>query len=268
MLELYYFPNATCGVKARLALHEKRVPFARRVLDRDRGDLNSPAYRTLNPNGVVPTLVHDGTVLIESTIIMTYVDDAFPGPDLAPDTPLGRADMAMWLKLVDEKYFPALAALTYATSLRSRLLERYRTDEEIEAYLGKMANEEERNRRRAVLKEGPGSEEARKAFLVLFEMIARMERSLAETAFLCADHYTLADAAVTPFLSRLDLLDMSALWNGPHPKTAEWWERMTARASFQCEALTDITDAYRRFYREEGRKAWPVLRESLDTDLH
>ena len=77
MIELYYFPTATCGYKARLTLAEKGVKFVHRVLDRDAGELVTPQYLKLNPNAVVPTLVHDGHVLIESSIIMVYVDQAF-----------------------------------------------------------------------------------------------------------------------------------------------------------------------------------------------
>ena len=86
MPDLYYFPTATCGCKARLTLAEKGVDFTHRVLDRDAGELVTPEYLALNPNAVVPTMVHDGRVLIESSIIMVYTDEAFDGPSLRPDT--------------------------------------------------------------------------------------------------------------------------------------------------------------------------------------
>lgn len=261
MLELYYFPNATCGVKARLALHEKQVAYTRRVLDRDAGALNTPAYRALNPKGVVPTLVHDGHVLVESSIIMTYTDDAFDGPSLRPDTPLGRAEMATWLKLADDVYFPALAALTYATSQRARIRARYRSAREIEEYLAHMANAEERNSRRKVLEDGAAAPEARAAIQTLSGMLARMDRALAPTDYLCGERYSLADAALTPFLSRLDLLDMSEAWTANHHNVARWWSRIKARPSFIDEVLGDITEDYRGFVRTEGRKAWPMLRD-------
>ena len=44
---------------------------------------------------MVPTLIHGPNVLIESSIIMNYVDDAFDGPELKPDLPINRAQMAM-----------------------------------------------------------------------------------------------------------------------------------------------------------------------------
>ncbi len=43
-----------------------------------RGDQYEPDYMKLNPNAVVPTLVHDDNVIIESTVIMHYVNEPFP----------------------------------------------------------------------------------------------------------------------------------------------------------------------------------------------
>ena len=101
MLELYYFATATCVYKARLTLAEKGVECAHRVLDRDAGELLTPAYLALNPNAVVPTLVHDGQVVIESSIIMVFIDGAFDGPALQSGHPLEQARCAAWLKKAD-----------------------------------------------------------------------------------------------------------------------------------------------------------------------
>ena len=88
MLELYYFPTATCGYKARLTLAEKGVEYVHRVLNRDSGDLSTPEYLRLNPNAVVQTLVYNGQMLIESSIIMVYIDEAFEGQILSKNIPL------------------------------------------------------------------------------------------------------------------------------------------------------------------------------------
>ena len=122
MLELYYFPTATCGYKARLTLAEKGVECVHRVLDRDAGDLLTPAYLALNPNAVVPTLVHDGQVLIESSIIMVYIDEAFDGPALRSGHPLERARCAAWLKKANDAYLPALGAVAYGVISRNEVL--------------------------------------------------------------------------------------------------------------------------------------------------
>ncbi|MDP6175779.1 MAG: glutathione S-transferase family protein, partial [Rhodospirillales bacterium] len=100
MLELYHFHGATCGLKARLSLAEKGVEYTGHAVER--AYLRSPEYLKLNANGVVPTLIHDGEVLVESSVIINYVDDAFDGPPLKPAGPMGAAKTWWWMKRADE----------------------------------------------------------------------------------------------------------------------------------------------------------------------
>jgi glutathione S-transferase len=65
MLELYHNINSVCAQKVRIALYEK-LQTAKEHLLKLQGDQNDPAYLKLNPNGVVPTLVHNGTVVTET----------------------------------------------------------------------------------------------------------------------------------------------------------------------------------------------------------
>jgi glutathione S-transferase len=75
VLELYHNINSVCAQKARIALEEKGQKATDRIMTL-RGDQNEPAYLKLNPNGVVPTLVHDGVPIAESSLILYYIDDA------------------------------------------------------------------------------------------------------------------------------------------------------------------------------------------------
>ena len=86
MLELYHGYTSVCAQKARLTLAEKGLEWASHVMDLN-GDQLDPAYLKLNPNGVVPTLVHNGHVIVESTVIMHYLDDIFTEPPLMPRDP-------------------------------------------------------------------------------------------------------------------------------------------------------------------------------------
>jgi glutathione S-transferase len=74
MLTLYHGRTSVCSIKARLALAEKGVSFDSRLMML-RGDQFDPGYMRLNPNAVVPTIVHDGRSVVESTVIMHYVDE-------------------------------------------------------------------------------------------------------------------------------------------------------------------------------------------------
>jgi len=121
MPTLYHGRTSVCSVKARLALAEKGIDFASRLLTL-RGDQFEPGYLKLNPNAVVPTLVHDGNVVIESTVVMHYADEAFPGPPLTPADPVARTQMRMFEKLMDEYVHFSCMTLTFATANRAHLM--------------------------------------------------------------------------------------------------------------------------------------------------
>ena len=62
---------------------------------------HSPEYLKINPNGVIPTLIHDGQPLHESGTICEYLDESFPDPPLRPETPYERGEMRNWIRHID-----------------------------------------------------------------------------------------------------------------------------------------------------------------------
>ena len=78
MLELYHNDMSTCAQKVRATLAEKDIAWEGHELNLRTGEQHKPQFLKLNPRGVVPVLVHDGNVIIESNIIMEYLEDAFP----------------------------------------------------------------------------------------------------------------------------------------------------------------------------------------------
>src|SRR5476649_2745653 len=101
MLELYQSINSVCSQKVRIVLNEKGLEAKEHIMTL-RGDQNEPAYLKLNPNGVVPTLIHDGNPIVESSLILYYIDDVFPNPPLMPNEPRLRHRVRMYNKLIDE----------------------------------------------------------------------------------------------------------------------------------------------------------------------
>ena len=118
MITLYHHGSSVCAAKVRLVLAEKSLPWDGVYIDILRGDQFDPAYMKLNPKAVVPTLVHDGKVILESTVINEYLDETFPDPPLKPADPVHRAAMRLWTKAVDEQLHPACAELTFASCHR------------------------------------------------------------------------------------------------------------------------------------------------------
>ena len=97
-LTLYNFLQSTCSQKVRLSQWEKGLAFEDRTVDHKTREHLHPAYLVPNPNGVVPTLVHDGTVTINSSVIYEYLDEVFPENSLSMSEPVGQAHMRKWLR--------------------------------------------------------------------------------------------------------------------------------------------------------------------------
>jgi glutathione S-transferase len=151
MLTLYHGRTSVCSIKARLALAEKGVDWDGKLLTL-RGDQFDPAYMKLNPNAVVPTLVHDGKVIIESTVIMHYVDEVFPGPSLLPSDPLQRSKLRLATKLMDEYVHVSCMTITFATANRASLARL--TPQEMEAELAKAPDPKRSEIKRQVVAHG------------------------------------------------------------------------------------------------------------------
>lgn len=77
-----------------VALREKGLPFATRVVDLDRGEQHAPAYRDRSLTARVPCIEHRGLVLSESLAIIEYLDEAFPAPGHPRLLPTGIAERA------------------------------------------------------------------------------------------------------------------------------------------------------------------------------
>ena len=77
---LYNAPQSTCSQRVRFVLNAKALTFEEKKLDLLAGDQLKPDYLDLNPNGVVPTLDHDGTIVVNSSVIIEYLDEVKPAP--------------------------------------------------------------------------------------------------------------------------------------------------------------------------------------------
>ena len=122
MLELYHHNISVCAQKVRLSLYEKGLAWEERHVDLMRSEQISPAYLALNPKGVVPTIVHDGQPVIESTVILEYLEEAFPETPLRPVAPLDRARMRVWAKTPDDGLHAACGTVTYAAAFADQVL--------------------------------------------------------------------------------------------------------------------------------------------------
>lgn len=194
MLELYRNDMSACAQKVRLALAEKGLRWESRHLDLRAGDQQKPEYLRLNPKGVVPTLVDDGKVVRESTVIMEYLDDEYPNPPLRPADSHGRTHMRLWTKRLDEGHHDiATATLSMGIAFRFQYLAKGK--EACEVLINRIPDPIRRERRRDVIDNGVEAREFKTAVRMWEELLTDMETTLGSSAWLVGNSYSLADAA-------------------------------------------------------------------------
>jgi glutathione S-transferase len=106
-----------------VVLAEKDLAWTEHRIELLKFDHLQPQYLSLNPNGVVPTLVHDGRVMLESSVICQYLDETFPDPALMPADPYARAQARTWLKIFDDVVHGALRQASFELLCRPLLAE-------------------------------------------------------------------------------------------------------------------------------------------------
>src|ERR1041384_1752963 len=152
MLELYHNNISVCAQKVRIVLAEKGLPWTNHHLSLARGEQLTPAFKTMNPRGVVPVLVHDGSVVVESSVLCSYLAQGFREPPLMPKSPMERATMRLWCKLPDDILHMACATVSFAISFGQQLKKQMGAG--LEERLMKMPDPARRGRQRALIQKG------------------------------------------------------------------------------------------------------------------
>ena len=256
-LHLYHHNSSVCAAKVRIALAEKGLAWGGTLMTL-KGDQFDPAYLQLNPNAAVPTLVHDRRAIIESNVILEYLDDAFPTPPLRPDAPADRADMRLLFQRLDDPetgIHRAVSAITFGAAYRHFLVDEAGGPDP--ALLRPVIERQMSPKSRAWLEDvvlvGVESRAFRQAIALTDVLFDDFERRLGASDWLTGDRHSLSDIAFTPYLARLDLLGFDALFVD-RPRLGDWYGRLRSRGSAR-EVFDWYRPEYRQMLKEKGRDA-------------
>jgi glutathione S-transferase len=232
MLTLYNAAHSTCSQKVRICLAEKDLAFEDIRLDLGKNkDHLKPDYLKINPNGVVPTLVDDGAIVIDSSVICEYLDERYPAVRLTPEDLVERARMRAWMRYLEE----VPTAAVRVPSFNMGFLPRYDG-------LDRKRFEQEQSDIRPIRKQfyrrmGPAGfkkEDVEASLEQLSNTCKRMHEALGKGPWLLGEQYTLADIIVTPLIDRMADLGFADLWETNYPRVTDWYQRMQARPAFQA----------------------------------
>ncbi len=260
MIELYHNAASTCSQKVRLVLAEKSLDFASRDVDLLGGAQHNAEYVKLNPNHVVPTIVHDGTVVIESTLINEYLEDAFPEKAMRPSDAAGRYATRAAVHRIDQVH-GATGILTYAIGPGPMIAAQ--GQEAIDAHVSAIPDPKRAQLRRSVIENGVKAPEFLNAMRDFIHLLDRAEADLAGHRWLAGDAYTLADAATLPYLLRLDHLAMMPLIDA-RPRLSDWYARARTRRSFDIAIGALLPQGVIDLFQANGEKVWADVQATVN----
>ncbi|MCG8592284.1 MAG: glutathione S-transferase family protein [Proteobacteria bacterium] len=121
-MKLYVFPVAPNPTRVRLFIAEKRaggaeLPIEEVMVNVREGEQNAPEHRARNPFARLPVLeLDDGRYLLESLVIMEYLEELAPEPRLVGATPLERARVRQLERIAEQGVLQVVSRIVHATN--------------------------------------------------------------------------------------------------------------------------------------------------------
>ena len=241
MLVLHHAWRSSASRRVRLCLEEKGLAYESHPIDLAKMEHHTPEYLKINPNGVIPALMHDGRPLYESGTICEYLDEAFPEPPLRPEDAYERATMRNWIRHADER-IGNLIIFNWQHHLAKTASQW--SDAELAERLKKVPSKERQEAWLRAARKPYTEEEKAAARAKLVEMLGRMEKTLQETAWLAGARYSIADIALVPFVKRIEEeIAPDAVTSARHPRVTGWWKTIQARPAFARAKIGPFLDS-------------------------
>lgn len=227
-LHLYHADRSNCAARVRLLLEEKGLEWTSHHINLGKKENITEEYFGINPKGVVPTLVHDGKVIVESNDILVYLEETFPEPGFR-DVPADRqSEIDYWLQQSGDMHLPAIkthqyykinAALLPKSKEEEALYKKLQKDPDMLAFHGKHS-----------AGNSFSEDDAKAAIVLLNAIFEEMNQALSGGNWLVGDAYTLADISWSPTITTLLAggFDFS-----PYPEVESWYDIVRQRPQFE-----------------------------------
>ena len=272
-VHVLHYMGSSCSQKLRIFLNLKGIAWESHLVDLATNENFRPWFLGINPRGLVPVLVHDGTVHIESNDIIQHIERCFPTPQLVP---AGHSrskngvtsfayenEVAALLRHEDDLHLdlrtlsfrfvfdrpgppkPAAALESYAANGSGTVRGEKDHDKDIQIEFWQRAAKEGFTDERA-------SASARK-FRIELE---GLERRLEQHPYLMGDALSVLDIAWFVYAHRLSLAGYPL--ERLHPRVFAWKERLGEQAEFAKEIAVPVEakapmDAARRAQVQAGK---------------
>ena len=228
---LYNAPQSTCSQRVRFTLNAKEIPLEEHKLDLFSGDQLKPEYLAINPNGVVPALIHNGNIVLDSAVIIEYLDEVRPEKIcFSPSDPAKKARMRWMMRYIDEIPTPAIRVPSYNLAF----LPHFQTMSE-EDFLA-LANSKPLRKEflLSMGRTGFPKKEMDQALDKLNRAVIRMNEWITQSGgpWMMGRDITLADISIMPVIVRMADIHLEGYWEDK-PVIALWLKNIQAHPVYQ-----------------------------------
>lgn len=260
-VHILHFMGSSCSQKLRVFLNLKGIPWQAHHIDLPGNQNFQPWFLGINPRGLVPVLVHDGAVHIESNDIITYLEKTFPEPPLIPRG--HENNVAALLKHEDDLHLdlrtlsfrfvfappgppkPADALRSYAANGAGTVQGLVDRDKLIQIDFWQRA-----------AKEGFPDDAVRLSARKFRAEFEAMDKVLAQQPYLMGEALTVLDIAWLIYAHRLSLAGYPL--ERLHPRVFAWKEQLASRPEFAKEIAplrdnNEVLEARRRTQEASGK---------------
>jgi len=226
-LKYYHAEPAANSLKSMIPLKEKGLDFESIYVDLHKFEQHSEWFVKINPEGQVPVLDHNGTIITHTTVINEYLEDVFPEVPLRPYDPVGKARVRYWNKFVDEHVMNYVSMHGWHRMVG--VIARSIDSGDFEQLVAKIPLPDQR-KKWATARSGFSETDLDHATDKIVYACGKIEGQLAQTPWLAGEMFTTADinfyAMCGMMVERMfPEMDVAA----KYPRLVDWRERMTAR---------------------------------------
>ncbi len=256
-LHLFHFDGAPCAQRVRFVLGEKGLKRGREVkFDADTQDATqgqdghwvsrsvslikkenmTQSYAEIHPNMVVPALVHDGQLYLESMDIIEYLDQAFGGSPFVPiESPLRENTLAL-VQQAKELHL-SLRYVSFRWSLGRLAMLNPKENQHLKTLAAQGKDEENLvSFYDAYSNKGIPQSVFDEHLLKLYKAFTELDTQLSDDRlFLMGDSISIADVFWS--MKMLRLIETGYPFQELHPTLYQWYQRMYARPAFQNEVM-------------------------------
>ena len=259
-LHVFHFPFSSCSQKLRIFLNFKGIEWESHLIDLMTNENLNEYFLGINPRGLLPTIVHDGNVHIESNDILTYLEKVFPEPNLIPDGSGGFVEE--FLKHEDDLHLD-LRALSFRFVFDPP--HDPKSADELEKYarvgsgtvngITDLRKGVEINFWKQIASDGITDEIAKSAAEKFHKVFTKIDDTLAGNEYLLLNNFSVLDIAWFIYANRLGLAGYPL--ERLHPNMYSWYKRLEAMPEVATEIalpppVKEKFEATRAKHLEEG----------------